>query len=104
MQCIKTGFSIYITSLDKYSRMDLFFDGQDLYCNYNDLYDSVDYVGTVEIVCDSIQGYDDKSDNVYGMRYLIVNPTVSDSVIKYVDTMAYKGTYESLFLNKFKNV
>lgn len=92
MQCIKTGFVLYISSLDKFARMDLFYDGMDLYSNNNDLF--AGKPNNIDVECTSI--------SEYGRYNLINNPIVNESLIKYVDDFKYKGHYEELFLSKFK--
>lgn len=94
MQCIKTGFSIYIRSIDKYSRMDLFYDGVHLYSNNNDLYEGFPKGMEFDIICADIipQGYYNQ----------LILPEVSQSVIDYVYTMPYKGIYEDKFLEVYK--
>lgn len=98
MQCVKTGFNIYIQSLNKSTRLDLFFDGMNLYTNYNELYDGK--WDDIEITCDYIESFARPVDR--NQRFQIINPIVDQSVVEYVDSSPYKSRLDILFVEKYK--
>lgn len=93
MKCIKTGFVIYINSMNKFTRMDLFFDGIDLYSNKNEFHNGrpSDFGIKCDIECDNIHWDGNK-------YYKIINPVIHQCLIDYVDEMKFKGFYEDKFL------
>lgn len=88
IQCIKTGFVIYIKEMNQYTRMDLFYDLNDLYSNQNDLFNGKPNI--IDIECDNIEWG--------GEYYKIINPIIHQRLIDYVNDMKFKGMHEHKFL------
>lgn len=93
MKCIKTGLTLYVTATDQYTRVDLFFDGVDLYVNKNTYFNGKPGC-TIEASCTYL---------VVGDHYdKLMYPSVDQSVIEYVDTMRHKTYAEEFFVKSFK--
>lgn len=93
MHCVKTGFSIYISGINKFTRMDLFFNGKDLYSNNNDLYDGRPDNIEFDIVCDEIIPTGDYNK--------IINPVLSKKLIDYVSDFKYKSYNDQKFIDMY---
>lgn len=92
MNCIKTGLTLYVSSTNQYTRVDLFFDGTDLYVNKNKYFDGIP--SDLEAECLTL----DIGDKYDKLNY----PKFNTSVIEYVSDMVYKGWAEELFLKRFQ--
>lgn len=93
MKCIKTGAVVYVESTHSHYRIDLFYDGMNLYMNNN-----VEVKGkppVYDVVCASIM-FKDFSD-----KHPLVLPLVSKKLIEYVDG-PWSGQYEQMFIENFK--
>ena len=92
MKCMKTGFLIYVESENKHSRVDLFFDGKDLYVNHNVYKD-----GPVEYpdgTCSAL--------SVGGKYDLMVDPIIEQRIIDYVCNGPWFDEIEFKFKEKFQ--
>ncbi len=93
MKCIKTGLTLYVTATDQHTRVDLFFDGRDLYVNKNTYFDGKPSTA-IEASCTYLE---------VGEQYdKMMYPAVEESVIEYVDTMRHKTRAEEFFVEMFK--
>lgn len=94
MNCIKTGFALYVVSINKHTRVDLFFDGYDLYVNKNTYFDGIPRFD-IEATCVALE--------IGGQYDKLIDPTLKQSVIDYVKDMKYKGRAEECFIAMFND-
>ena len=92
MKCIKTGLTLFVQDMNKHTRVDLFFDGQDVYVNHNKFIDGRPPI--VEAECVSLE-VDEKHDK-------LIEPRISKKIIEYIDTMYFKTRFEDAFVEKYK--
>ena len=95
-KCIKTGATIYIEYTNKWSRIDLFYDGESIFSNKNTLLEGKPPESyEIDVIVTDIVEHE--------KHFELINPKTTKSLHEYVNS-PYKGYFESKFLRDFNPI